>query len=120
MTKPTDPREILDKPGASDLLQISPRTLDEWMRKKLIPYAKLPSGAVRFRAHSSSSLSLSMRLARRLARASPWLPAGAHRAVAASQPGCTRRPRLADVSLQRAGPCPPCPCKIGHIGVRRP
>jgi predicted site-specific integrase-resolvase len=42
-------REILDKPGASDLLQISTRTLDDWMRKKVVPYAKLPSGAVRFR-----------------------------------------------------------------------
>jgi predicted site-specific integrase-resolvase len=42
-------REILDKPAASDLLQIHPRTLDDWMRKKIIPYAKLPSGTVRFR-----------------------------------------------------------------------
>jgi hypothetical protein len=43
-------REILDKPGASELLQIHPRTLlDEWMRKKIVPYAKLPSGTVRFR-----------------------------------------------------------------------
>ena len=42
-------REILDKPGASDLLQIHPRTLDDWMRKKIVPYAKLPSGTVRFR-----------------------------------------------------------------------
>ena len=42
-------REILDKPGASALLQIHPRTMDDWMRKKIVPYAKLPSGAVRFR-----------------------------------------------------------------------
>jgi predicted site-specific integrase-resolvase len=42
-------REILNKSGASDLLQIKPRTLDEWMRKGIVPYAKLPSGTVRFR-----------------------------------------------------------------------
>jgi predicted DNA-binding transcriptional regulator AlpA len=41
--------EILDKPGASKLLKISIRTLDDWMRKKRIPYSKLPSGTVRFR-----------------------------------------------------------------------
>jgi predicted site-specific integrase-resolvase len=49
MTEPTDPREILDKPGAADMLQIKPRTLDQWMRRKIVPYAKLPSGTVRFR-----------------------------------------------------------------------
>ena len=51
MSEATHPqiREILDKPGASDLLQIHPRTLDDWMRKKIVPYAKLPSGTVRFR-----------------------------------------------------------------------
>jgi excisionase family DNA binding protein len=48
-TLDTPIREILDKPAASDLLQISTRTLDEWMRKKAIPYAKLLSGTVRFR-----------------------------------------------------------------------
>ena len=42
-------RDILDKLGASDLLRINPRTLDEWMRRKIVPYAKLPSGTVRFR-----------------------------------------------------------------------
>ena len=41
--------QIMDKLGASALLQIRPRTLDEWMRKKIVPYAKLPSGTVRFR-----------------------------------------------------------------------
>jgi excisionase family DNA binding protein len=41
--------EVLNKKGASKLLQISPRTLDDWMRKKRIPYVKLPSGTVRFR-----------------------------------------------------------------------
>jgi len=41
--------EILDKPGASKLLKISIRTLDDWMRKKRVPYSKLPSGTVRFR-----------------------------------------------------------------------
>jgi predicted site-specific integrase-resolvase len=41
--------EILDKPGASKLLKISTRTLDDWMRRKVVPYAKLPSGTVRFR-----------------------------------------------------------------------
>jgi excisionase family DNA binding protein len=42
-------REILNKKGASKLLQISTRTLDDWMRKKRIPFCKLPSGTVRFR-----------------------------------------------------------------------
>jgi excisionase family DNA binding protein len=42
-------REILDKLGAADLLQISTRTLDDWMRKKVVPFSKLPSGTVRFR-----------------------------------------------------------------------
>lgn len=41
--------EILDKSGASKLLEISPRTLDEWMRKRVVPFAKLPTGTVRFR-----------------------------------------------------------------------
>ena len=41
--------EILDKPGASEILRISTRTLDEWMLRKMVPYAKLPSGTVRFR-----------------------------------------------------------------------
>jgi len=44
-----DEREILDKAGAAQLLIISRRGLDDWMRKKRIPYCKLPSGAVRFR-----------------------------------------------------------------------
>ena len=41
--------EVLNKRGASKLLLISSRTLDEWMRKKRVPYAKLPGGSVRFR-----------------------------------------------------------------------
>jgi hypothetical protein len=41
--------EVLDKPGGSKLLKISTRSLDDWMRKKIVPYAKLPSGTVRFR-----------------------------------------------------------------------
>ena len=41
--------EVLDKPGASKLLIIKERTLAEWMRRGIVPFAKLPSGAVRFR-----------------------------------------------------------------------
>jgi predicted DNA-binding transcriptional regulator AlpA len=41
-------REILNKPEAATFLRIKKRTLDAWMTKGL-PYAKLPSGAVRFR-----------------------------------------------------------------------
>jgi len=44
LTKP-----VLNKPEAAGLLIIKPRTLDDWMRKKRIPFCKLPSGAVRFR-----------------------------------------------------------------------
>ena len=44
LTKP-----VLNKPEAAELLIIKPRTLDDWMRKKRIPFCKLPSGAVRFR-----------------------------------------------------------------------
>jgi predicted site-specific integrase-resolvase len=49
VTNASPEREILNKPGASELLQVKGRTLDEWMRKKIVPFAKLPSGAVRFR-----------------------------------------------------------------------
>ena len=42
-------KPILDKPGAAGLLVIQPRTLDEWMRRRRVPFFKLPSGAVRFR-----------------------------------------------------------------------
>lgn len=41
--------EVLDKPEASKLLKISTRTLDDWMRRRRVPYSKLPSGTVRFR-----------------------------------------------------------------------
>jgi excisionase family DNA binding protein len=41
--------EVMDKSEASKLLKISTRTLDDWMQKKVVPYAKLPSGTVRFR-----------------------------------------------------------------------
>lgn len=41
--------EVLRKEGASDLLEISPRTLDDWMKRRIVPFSKLPSGAVRFR-----------------------------------------------------------------------
>jgi predicted site-specific integrase-resolvase len=42
-------QEILDKPEAAAFLRIKKRTLDSWMHKGLVPYCKLPSGAVRFR-----------------------------------------------------------------------
>lgn len=41
--------EVLDKPEASKFLVISTRTLDGWMRKRIVPFSKLPSGTVRFR-----------------------------------------------------------------------
>ncbi len=40
---------VLTKTEAAELLRIKPRTLDEWMRHKRIPYSKLPGGTVRFR-----------------------------------------------------------------------
>jgi excisionase family DNA binding protein len=40
---------VLDKPEAATFLRIKKRTLDDWMRKRRIPFSKLPSGAVRFR-----------------------------------------------------------------------
>jgi len=42
-------RVIFNKKQASTFLQIKPRTLDEWMKRKRVPFLKLPSGAVRFR-----------------------------------------------------------------------
>lgn len=41
--------EILNKPEAAQCLRVKPRTLDEWMRRGMVPYSKLPSGTVRFR-----------------------------------------------------------------------
>jgi excisionase family DNA binding protein len=40
---------VLTKSEAAEFLRIKTRTLDEWMRLKRVPYAKLPSGTVRFR-----------------------------------------------------------------------
>ena len=42
-------QDILDKPEAAYFLRIQKRTLDDWMRKGIVPFSKLPSGAVRFR-----------------------------------------------------------------------
>jgi excisionase family DNA binding protein len=42
-------QEVFDKPEAAAFLRIKTRTLDEWMKKRRVPYLKLPSGAVRFR-----------------------------------------------------------------------
>ena len=50
---PPDERRILNKPEAAEFLKVKPRTVDDWMRKRRIPFAKLPSGAVRFRRSSS-------------------------------------------------------------------
>lgn len=41
--------EVLSKLEASKLIGISTRTLDCWMRKRIVPFSKLPSGLVRFR-----------------------------------------------------------------------
>jgi excisionase family DNA binding protein len=42
-------QDILNKPEAAAFLRIKKRTLDDWMRRGLLPYCKLPSGSVRFR-----------------------------------------------------------------------
>ena len=42
-------RIIFNKKQASTFLQIKPRTLDEWMKRRRVPFLKLPSGMVRFR-----------------------------------------------------------------------
>jgi excisionase family DNA binding protein len=41
--------EILTKREAANVLRISVRTADEWMRKGILPFVKMPTGAVRFR-----------------------------------------------------------------------
>jgi excisionase family DNA binding protein len=46
---PTQDGAVLTKSEAAEFLRIKTRTLDEWMRLKRVPYAKLPSGTVRFR-----------------------------------------------------------------------
>jgi excisionase family DNA binding protein len=46
----TPPDEaVWNKPETAEFLKIKVRTLDDWIRKKRIPFAKLPSGTVRFR-----------------------------------------------------------------------
>jgi hypothetical protein len=42
-------KPVFDKPLAAAFLCIKGRTLDDWMRRKRVPFSKLPSGAVRFR-----------------------------------------------------------------------
>lgn len=39
----------MDKKEAAEFLRIKPRTLEEWMRLKRVPFCKLPGGTVRFR-----------------------------------------------------------------------
>jgi predicted site-specific integrase-resolvase len=46
---PTNNGEVLRKAEASKFLGISPRGLDTWMKRGIVPFSKLPSGAVRFR-----------------------------------------------------------------------
>jgi excisionase family DNA binding protein len=41
--------EILNKKEAAKVLRISVRTADEWMKKGILPFIKMPTGAVRFR-----------------------------------------------------------------------
>jgi excisionase family DNA binding protein len=43
-------RAVLTKAEAAQFLRIRPRTLDDWMRRGRVPFYKLPSKAVRFRA----------------------------------------------------------------------
>jgi excisionase family DNA binding protein len=44
--------EIFNKESVAAFLRVKPRTIQEWMKKGLIPYSKLPSGSVRFRRSS--------------------------------------------------------------------
>jgi hypothetical protein len=46
---PNSNGEVLSKLEASRLIGISTRTLDSWMKKRIVPFSKLPSGLVRFR-----------------------------------------------------------------------
>ena len=41
--------EILNKREAAKVLRISVRTADEWMKKGILPFIKMPTGVVRFR-----------------------------------------------------------------------
>lgn len=41
--------EILNKKETANALRISVRTADKWMRKGILPFVKMPTGAVRFR-----------------------------------------------------------------------
>ena len=41
--------EVLRKDAASKFIGVSDRTLDNWMKRGIVPFSKLPSGAVRFR-----------------------------------------------------------------------
>jgi hypothetical protein len=58
LRKPRAPRDVSkfesdsdvqDKAGAGRFLGISPRTLDNWVCQKMVPFSKLPSGLIRFR-----------------------------------------------------------------------
>jgi excisionase family DNA binding protein len=49
ITLPSTDSAVLTKADAAALLKVKPRTIDEWMRKRRIPFCKLPSGTVRFR-----------------------------------------------------------------------
>jgi predicted site-specific integrase-resolvase len=46
---PTQDTEVLRKDAAAKILSISTRTLDDWMKRRIVPFSKLPTGAVRFR-----------------------------------------------------------------------
>ena len=48
--------EILNKKEAAQALRISVRTADEWMKKGILPFIKMPTGAVRFRRSHLLSL----------------------------------------------------------------
>jgi len=41
--------EVFRKDGASKFIGVSIRTLDNWMKRGIVPFSKLPTGAVRFR-----------------------------------------------------------------------
>jgi len=41
--------QILNKKETANALRISVRTADDWMRKGILPFIKMPTGAVRFK-----------------------------------------------------------------------
>jgi excisionase family DNA binding protein len=52
----SDPNEIIRTAEAARLLDVSPRTLQEWAREGKVPFVSLPSGRLRFRRSDVEAL----------------------------------------------------------------